>query len=108
MGMPEVPPLSVPYSIPVTAPVADASLANAHMLPYSTLGYVCYKHARAMHVLVNGTDRGDGVSGENAASWRAAAVEMLRQHGWAWPTLLDEEYPPVSQGGLKYERTTVE
>ena len=106
--MPGVPPVSVPYSIPVAAPVADVSMASAPMLPYTTLGYVCYKHARAMHVLVRGTDRGDDDSGPRAITWRAAAVEMLRQYGWAWPSLLDEDYPPETPGGLKYEPTTVE
>lgn len=79
-------------------------MANSSLLPYSTLGYVCYKHARAIHVLMNGTHHSDGDGG----AWRAAAVEMLRQHGWTWPTLLDEDYPPLTPGGLKYERTTVE
>ncbi|TFY69471.1 hypothetical protein EVJ58_g366 [Rhodofomes roseus] len=83
-------------------------MTDPSMMAGSTLGYVYYKHACALYVLVHGTDRIEGANTGDAERWRAIAIEMLGHHGWAWPALLDEQYPPTSPGGLKYERTLVD
>ncbi|KZT72723.1 hypothetical protein DAEQUDRAFT_685893 [Daedalea quercina L-15889] len=108
LAMPGPLPVSVPFSYPITPPVASPSMADPTMLAYTTLGYVYYKHASALSVFMNGTDRIEGANVGDTQRWRAVAIEMLGHHGWAWPALLDEEYPQPTSGGLKYERTTVD
>jgi len=39
---------------------------------------------------------------------RLLAVQTVERHGWSWPAVLDEEFPAATEGGLKYERTTIE
>jgi hypothetical protein len=41
-------------------------------------------------------------------SSRSLAVQFAERNGWSWPTVLDDEFPPVTEGGLKYERVTIE
>ncbi|KAH9938520.1 uncharacterized protein B0H18DRAFT_967535 [Fomitopsis serialis] len=81
LSTPPVPPVSVPFSY--ATPVAPPSVAAPSMLAYTTLGYVYYKHASALSVLINGTDRIEGANLGDAERWRAP-------------------------GGLKYERTTAD
>jgi len=39
---------------------------------------------------------------------REDAINLLEYNGWGWPAALDEPYPEVTLGGLKYERITAE
>ncbi|KAH9951848.1 hypothetical protein B0H21DRAFT_874422 [Amylocystis lapponica] len=72
----------------------------------SPLTHVIVKHNIALGVLTTGPVAGNPPESE---SWRTLAVDTLRSHGWAWPAILDEEYPlPGNYGeGVKYERVTL-
>ncbi|KAJ6599202.1 hypothetical protein DFH09DRAFT_28664 [Mycena vulgaris] len=39
---------------------------------------------------------------------RFSAVQAVERHGWTWPSILDEEFPPATEGGIKYERAVIE
>lgn len=39
---------------------------------------------------------------------RSLAIQVVEGNGWMWPTILDTEFPSATEGGLKYERVTVE
>jgi hypothetical protein len=43
------------------------------------------------------------------AESRNLAVQLMTMWGYAWPTVLDEEYPPPQDesAGIKYEPVTI-
>jgi len=78
-----------------------ASSTAAERLPF-----VFAKHVEAITVLMEGHLN---PAGANAMSGlREDAMKLLELNGWGWPAALDEPYPEVSLGGLKYERVTAE
>ncbi|KAI0693815.1 hypothetical protein BC835DRAFT_1415708 [Cytidiella melzeri] len=75
------------------------------------LEFIHNKHNTALYVLINGTlptlDT-QMVPRVNSAT-RAHAQRVLEMHGYSWPSVLDEEYPPPSAAsqGVKYEHVTI-
>jgi hypothetical protein len=45
---------------------------------------------------------------EDVAFMRTVAISAVEQHGWVWPSILDEEFPAVTPGGLEYDRVIIE
>lgn len=70
------------------------------------LAYVLFKHQNALIALMQGSI----VSTEprELEVSRLVAVQAVERHGWTWPTILDEDFPPATEGGLKYEHISVE
>ncbi|KAJ7638674.1 hypothetical protein FB45DRAFT_787061 [Roridomyces roridus] len=106
---PEIPqaPLSSPPHIPSPAhlpsqPSASRSPVFASATP---LAYVSARHQQALNALeqsrVSHLDPTILVT-------RTAAVQFVERHGWTWPSILDEEFPPAIPGGVKYQRTILE
>lgn len=78
-----------------------ASSTAAERLPF-----VFAKHAEAITLLMEGRLN---PAGTNVMSGlREDAIKLLELNGWGWPAALDEPYPEVTFGGLKYERVTAE
>ncbi|KXN86386.1 hypothetical protein AN958_10248 [Leucoagaricus sp. SymC.cos] len=38
---------------------------------------------------------------------REVSIRLLQFNGWSWPPLLDEPYPEITPGGLKYEQVVI-
>ena len=70
------------------------------------LTYVLYKHQNALLALMQNTPL--PLDEANETYWRRVAQKFVERHGWAWPSILDEEFPPSTEGGLQYERTNIE
>lgn len=45
---------------------------------------------------------------EDVALLRTVAIAAVEQHGWIWPSILDEEFPAATPGGLHYDRVIIE
>jgi hypothetical protein len=69
------------------------------------LAFILLKHQNALRTLT--PDAVDHVIdiGDLETS-RSLAVQTVERHGWIWPTILDEEFPLATEGGLKYDRVT--
>lgn len=39
---------------------------------------------------------------------RALSVATVTANGYAWPPILDEEFPPQTEGGIEYDRVSIE
>ena len=71
------------------------------------LGFVLSKHQNALRAVMGGTVTHSDDVGDIEMS-RTLAIQTIERHGWTWPPILDEEFPPATPGGLKYERVTIE
>lgn len=78
--------------------------------PRLTLAFIVYKHQKALAVLSptviphNELDH----SPATMQAARSTALQTLHKNGWNWPSILDEEFPVPSEGGLVYENTVIE
>ncbi|KAF5387690.1 hypothetical protein D9615_000258 [Tricholomella constricta] len=113
---PEVPP---PSQTPTQAPIFPhrtpfrellqpdrPGISQIITLPPSprALAYVLSKHQAALAALSG--DATMQINNVESTAARTMAAQAIERHGWAWPTILDEEFPPATDGGLKYERVT--
>ncbi|KAJ7179857.1 hypothetical protein C8R43DRAFT_912346 [Mycena crocata] len=102
------PPLATP--LPTPSPFLSQAFPPRNPLqpmfsPINPLAYVSARHQQAFNALeqlrVSHLDP-DTLAG------RFSAVQVVERHGWAWPSILDDEFPPASDGGVKYERVVIE
>ncbi|GLB33660.1 hypothetical protein LshimejAT787_0105440 [Lyophyllum shimeji] len=70
------------------------------------LAYVLYKHQAALAALTR--DVTVQTPNTDLTALRAHSVQAVERHGWTWPTILDEESPPATEGGVKYEQVTID
>ena len=79
--------------------------------PRPTLSFIIYKHQKAL-ALLSPTVTPYNNELENSLSSmqvaRSVALNALQKNGWSWPSILDEDFPARSEGGLVYEHTTIE
>ncbi|KAF4619414.1 hypothetical protein D9613_005370 [Agrocybe pediades] len=67
------------------------------------LSYVHYKHQLALSYLCPSLPPPTPL--DNAAANRLLAYDVLEVNGWRWPAVLDEEFPPRTEGGVEYKIT---
>lgn len=87
-------------SISTTAYPGTRSDIAAEQLPY-----VFARHVEAIAVIVEGRPNPAGVHA--MPRQREEAIGIMEAHGWSWPSVLDEPYPEITPGGVKYERIVV-
>ncbi|OBZ76980.1 hypothetical protein A0H81_03795 [Grifola frondosa] len=61
----------------------------------SPLYYLMHKHNSALSVLFSGRLFTPPASAPDPELWRIVAVNIYRNKGWDWPSVFDEEYPPL-------------
>ncbi|KAH9002358.1 hypothetical protein EDB86DRAFT_3100741 [Lactarius hatsudake] len=90
--------LPAPTSIPGLAPIS-----------VGYINFVAFQHLRAAMVLRRGHATEDPPP-PNIAESRDLAVQLMTMWGYAWPTVLDDEYPPPQDesAGIKYEPVTID
>jgi hypothetical protein len=69
------------------------------------LAYVLSRHQQAFNALEQ--LRVAPLDSDSLAA-RFSAVQAVERHGWSWPSILDDEFPPATEGGVKYERVVLE
>jgi hypothetical protein len=70
--------------------------------------YILHKHRKAILALLDA--RAHHIP-ELPDFWRGFAVQTVERNGWLWPSILDEEFPAVTDDmptGLIYERVMLE
>ncbi|KAF8803663.1 hypothetical protein BYT27DRAFT_7109342 [Phlegmacium glaucopus] len=75
-----------------------------------TLAFIVYKHHKALAVLSPVVILHNELEHSPATmqAARSTALSTLQRNGWGWPSILDEEFPAPSEGGLVYESTVME
>ena len=75
-----------------------------------TLAFIVYKHHKALSALSPIINAHNELESSPAAmqAARSTALHTLQKNGWSWPTILDEDFPTPSEGGLVYEKTVIE
>ncbi len=63
------------------------------------LAFVLHRHNTAIQVLSQGAEP---QASPLPSFSRLDAVAYVESLGWSWPTILDEEFPPTTPGGVKY------
>ncbi|KAF9534157.1 hypothetical protein CPB83DRAFT_781454 [Crepidotus variabilis] len=98
-----LPTLSSTFSvIPDTPPpTADGPLHDRPMMTY-----IIHQHQQALSSLSASVEPPKAL--EFANTWRMVSRDGLEHHGWTWPAVLDEDFPTLSEGGLKYETATID
>lgn len=81
-------------------PAAPRPGLTAELLPF-----VFAKHVEAITVLMEGRINPAGVHA--MPGQREDAIKLLESNGWSWPSIMDEPYPEVTPGGVKYERVVI-
>jgi hypothetical protein len=94
-------PLPAPVNTNMQIPL-PAAVTGSH-----PLAYVLYIHQNALIALMQGTIVQPRDLNELNHS-KILSIQHLEKHGWQWPSILDEAFPPSSQGGLKYDRINIE
>ncbi|KAG5636427.1 hypothetical protein H0H81_008102 [Sphagnurus paluster] len=108
---PEIPPPTPTHTPQPSMPRRDPSRPRFRMpsiRPVQSphpLSFILAKHQAALAALSRDYQPQPLTIADQAEA-RAAAVQAVERHGWTWPDILDEEYPPATEGGLKYERVT--
>lgn len=78
--------------------------------PRPTLAFIAYKHNKALAtlspIIISHNELESSPVAMQAA--RSTALHTLQKNGWIWPSILDEEFPASSEGGLVYEKTVIE
>nr|GAT54013.1 NAD binding rossmann fold [Mycena chlorophos] len=97
---PAVPAPLPSFSIPSVAPAPAA--VPPQPTDYRPLAYVSARHEQAISALEQSPVQ--RLAPETLVM-RSAAVDVVENHGWQWPNVLDEEFPFPERGGVKYERT---
>lgn len=97
-GLPPPAALPAPTSIPGLSPIS-----------VGYINFIAYQHLRAAMVLRRGHSTEDPPP-TGLADSRNFAVQLMTMWGYAWPTVLDEEYPPPQDepSGIKYEPVTID
>ncbi|KAF8264955.1 hypothetical protein EI94DRAFT_1737243 [Lactarius quietus] len=97
-GLPLQAALPTPTSIPGLAPIS-----------VGYINFVAFQHLRAAMVLRRGHGNEDPLPTGLAES-RNLAVQLMTIWGYAWPTILDDTYPPPQDesAGIKYEPVTID
>ncbi|KAJ3517564.1 hypothetical protein NLJ89_g421 [Agrocybe chaxingu] len=70
------------------------------------MAYVLYKHQKALSTLSSAVQ--PPVEPDNLSLCRMIAHQTLEKNGWAWPDILDEDFPAPLEGGLQYESAFVD
>ncbi|KAI0320645.1 hypothetical protein OF83DRAFT_1081496 [Amylostereum chailletii] len=104
-----IPHHNMPFGYGPPAPTLTFAPMYAPAPQLVSLGYITFKHQNALLALTQGRTHPTS-SPQNLEAARQHAVAVLAQLGWAWPTVLDEEYPTPSNEGLgaKFIRTKIE
>lgn len=78
--------------------------------PRPTLAFIAYKHQKALGALSSIVIAQNELESSPATmqAARSTALHTLQKNGWTWPSILDEEFPTPSEGGLVYEKTIIE
>jgi hypothetical protein len=78
--------------------------------PRPALAFIAYKHQKALGALSSIITTHNELESSPAAmqAARSTALHTLQKNGWSWPSILDEEFPSPSEGGLVYEKTIIE
>ncbi|GJE84473.1 hypothetical protein PsYK624_005490 [Phanerochaete sordida] len=78
--------------------------------PSIPLSFIVQKHESAIHVLTHGRLPNLSQDTIDTRRARSLAAGALAAQGWAWPAILDEEYPAPSDTseGVKYERAVLD
>ena len=78
--------------------------------PRPPLAFIAYKHQKALAalspIIIAHNELDNSPVTMQAA--RSTALHTLQKNGWSWPSILDEEFPTPSEGGLVYEKTVIE
>lgn len=96
------------------APLPHPSLPSSQEVPTRNLpqlvsqplAYVLFKHQSALRALMPEAVTQPITIGDVETS-RILATQAVEGHGWTWPSILDEEFPVATVGGLKYDRVTI-
>ncbi|RDB22864.1 hypothetical protein Hypma_010346 [Hypsizygus marmoreus] len=116
---PEIPPpTQTPNPLPQNARSAYQGPIRSQIPPVPTptaqpshgphpLAYVQIQHQRALAAL-SPLMTAPSTDGMDMDALRSLSVRTVERHGWAWPTVLDEEFPSAIEGGLKYDRVTID
>jgi len=78
--------------------------------PRPTLAFIAYKHHKALASLSPIIIAQNELESSSVAmqAARSTALLTLQKNEWGWPSILDEEFPASSDGGLVYEKTVIE
>lgn len=69
--------------------------------------FIQWKHDNALSALMHGrTNPWNHLLSTQTS--RSLAVSYVHSRGYEWPTVLDEEFPAPTAGGVKYEHKTIE
>ncbi|KAJ7742462.1 hypothetical protein DFH07DRAFT_836546 [Mycena maculata] len=104
------PPLATPATPPPPSPFLSQAFSprtpfQPIFAPANPLAYVSARQQQAFNALeqlrVSYLD-------QDTLAARFSAVQIVERHGWSWPSILDDEFPPATEGGVKYERIVIE
>ncbi|KAJ7699943.1 hypothetical protein B0H17DRAFT_1005761 [Mycena rosella] len=105
-------PLATPSPSPLPLPSPFLSQAfpprtpqQSIFAPTNPFSYVSARHQQALNALEQ--SRVSHLDPDTLAA-RFSAVQAVERHGWSWPSILDDEFPAATEGGVKYERTIIE
>ncbi|KAI0637960.1 hypothetical protein C8Q77DRAFT_1166288 [Trametes polyzona] len=78
--------------------------------PFPSVAYIQYLHNLALGTLSGGAVTiPPQPSTSELSIWRAAAMSLYHNRGWAWPAVFDEPFPSGSaEEGAVYEPTTID
>ncbi|KAJ6509948.1 hypothetical protein C8R47DRAFT_1003468 [Mycena vitilis] len=107
--IPQPAPTAAPSPVPqqpLFSPLPSPTFARPSIFaPANPFAYVVARHQQALNTLEQ--SRVTHLDHDTLAT-RFSAVQALERHGWSWPLILDDEFPPATEGGVKYERVTLE
>ncbi|KAF7301389.1 NAD binding rossmann fold [Mycena indigotica] len=107
---PDIPPTSGPTlsttSIPsfATPPLAPTPSVPSPNRP-TALAYASARHEQAVSAL---EQRPVIPLEAETLVQRSAAIQIVENHGWQWPAILDQEFPLREPGGAKYEQAVID
>ncbi|PFH52540.1 hypothetical protein AMATHDRAFT_139666 [Amanita thiersii Skay4041] len=73
----------------------------------SPMDYIQWKHDSAICALLYGYQLPWCGAG-SLQICRAWAQSHIQSHGYEWPAVLDEDFPPATEGGVRYEQTLID
>ncbi|THV08697.1 hypothetical protein K435DRAFT_708706 [Dendrothele bispora CBS 962.96] len=96
-----------------TIPSMSQASQPAPTLPRSSpsptvdpLAYVLTKHRKALSILMQQPYSQDNSSQSEES--RKLATQFVERHGYTWPVIIDESYPSLEAGGLRYEAAVID
>ncbi|KAJ7507662.1 hypothetical protein B0H11DRAFT_1967984 [Mycena galericulata] len=101
------PPIATPSPLPPVSLFSSQAFPPRTPIfaPANPLAYVAARHQQAINALEQ--LRVSHLDPDMLAA-RYSAVQVVERHGWSWPSILDDEFPPATEGGVKYERIVIE